>query len=193
MYKDLDLILSLKSKNPFVVLLFSFGMIGCYLLILGLLIFEDVSFHKILGLSIFLFLFFYSIALLSSIHYIYTSFRYKSIHIYDNNRIILNEKKIYGDVTVTYNYISFRGCISSAVVPGRVNPLADISFTPAQLDMNYTPADVSLDWQINENTLSFQAGSVHMKIVEYAHVDIEYLGGPMYVPPSADPNKKEQE
>ena len=70
---------------------------------------------------------------------------------------------------------------------------ADISFTPAQLDMNYTPADVNLDWQINENTLSFQAGSVHMKIVEYAHVDIEYLGGPMYVPPSADPNKKEQE
>lgn len=70
---------------------------------------------------------------------------------------------------------------------------ADISFTPAKLEMNYTPADVSLDWQVKENTYNFQAGSVHMKIVEYAHVDIEYLGGPMYVPPSADPNKKEQE
>ena len=70
---------------------------------------------------------------------------------------------------------------------------ADISFTPAKLEMNYTPADVSLDWQVKENTYNFQAGSVHMKIVEYAHVDIEYLGGPMYVPPSADPNNKEQE
>ena len=69
---------------------------------------------------------------------------------------------------------------------------ADISFTPAQIDVNYQPSQVNLDWQINDNTFSFKAGSVHMKIVEYAHVDIEYLGGPMYVPPSADPNKKEQ-
>ena len=69
---------------------------------------------------------------------------------------------------------------------------ADISFTPSKLDINFTPSDVNLDWKVNDNSFSFEAGSVHMKIVEYAHVDIEYLGGPMYVPPSADPNKKEQ-
>lgn len=103
MYKDLDLILSLKSKNPFVSLLFTFEMLLCYFIILFLLIFADASFHKIFGLSTFLFLFFYAISLLSKIHYIYTSFRYKSIHIYDNRRIILNEKKIYGDVTVTHH------------------------------------------------------------------------------------------
>ena len=70
---------------------------------------------------------------------------------------------------------------------------ADISFSPAQLDINYKPSDVNLDWKIDDNSFKFEAGSVHMKIVEYAHVDIEYLGGPMYVPPSADPNKKENE
>ena len=70
---------------------------------------------------------------------------------------------------------------------------ADISFSPAQMDINYKPANVSLDWQIKDNSFKFEAGSVHMKIVEYAHVDIEYLGGPMYVPPSADPNKEETE
>lgn len=65
---------------------------------------------------------------------------------------------------------------------------ADISWSPAQLDVKYKPGDVSLDWQIKDTAYNYQPGSVRMKIVEYAHVDIEYLGGPMYVPPSADPD-----
>lgn len=68
---------------------------------------------------------------------------------------------------------------------------ADISWSPAQLDVKYQPGDVNYDWQIKDTTYNYQPGSVRMKIVEYAHVDIEYLGGPMYVPPSADPNYEE--
>ncbi len=69
---------------------------------------------------------------------------------------------------------------------------ADISWDPAQLDLSYTPSDVNLDWQIKDNSYIYKPGSVRMKIVEYAHVDIEYLGGPMYVPPSADPSYTEE-
>jgi len=68
---------------------------------------------------------------------------------------------------------------------------ADISWSPAELDVNYRPGDVNYDWQIKDTDYNYRAGSVHMKIVEYAHVDIEYLGGPMYVPPSADPEYEE--
>ncbi len=68
---------------------------------------------------------------------------------------------------------------------------ADISWNPAELDINYRPGDVNYDWQIKGTDYNYRAGSVHMKIVEYAHVDIEYLGGPMYVPPSADPEYEE--
>jgi len=69
---------------------------------------------------------------------------------------------------------------------------ADISFTPAQLDVNYKPGDVNYDWQLKGIEFNYKPGSVHMKIVEYAHVDIEYLGGPMYVPPSAAPDYEEK-
>ena len=69
---------------------------------------------------------------------------------------------------------------------------ADISWDPAQLDVNYEPGDVNLDWQIKDNNYIYTPGSVRMKITEYAHIDIEYLGGPMYVPPSADPNYTEE-
>lgn len=65
---------------------------------------------------------------------------------------------------------------------------AELTHSPAQLQMNYQPSDVNLNWQIKDNSFNYKPGSVRMKIVEYSHVDIEYLGGPMYVPPSADPN-----
>ena len=70
---------------------------------------------------------------------------------------------------------------------------ADISCVPGNLEINYQPSNVNLDWQIKDNSFSYQPGSVSMKIVEYAHVDIEYLGGPIYVPPSADPDYIEPE
>lgn len=70
---------------------------------------------------------------------------------------------------------------------------ADISWKPAEISMSYDAGDISTDWQIAQNTMSYVPGSVRMKILEYADVNIEYLGGPMYVPPSADPNYVETE
>ncbi|MEA4894339.1 MAG: DUF6470 family protein [Oscillospiraceae bacterium] len=68
---------------------------------------------------------------------------------------------------------------------------ADISCEPAEADISFQPGDVSVDWQIKDTSYVFQPGSFHMKIVEYPKIDIEYLGGPMYVPPSANPNYNE--
>ena len=60
---------------------------------------------------------------------------------------------------------------------------ADISWKPAEISMSYDAGDISTDWQIAQNTMSYVPGSVRMKILEYADVNIEYLGGPMYVRP----------
>lgn len=68
---------------------------------------------------------------------------------------------------------------------------ADISCEPATLDIRFEPGDVSVDWQIEGSSCLFQPGSIKMKIVQYPDVNIEYLGGPMYVPPSANPNYEE--
>jgi hypothetical protein len=65
---------------------------------------------------------------------------------------------------------------------------AELSFVPAKLDISYNSGDVNLDWQIKDSPISYKPGSVHMKIVQYARIEIQYLGGPMYVPPSADPD-----
>jgi len=69
---------------------------------------------------------------------------------------------------------------------------ANLTWSPAKLDMSYDAGSMQYNWQINSNELSYIPGSIRMKISEYPSIEIEYLGGPMYVPPSASPNYEEK-
>lgn len=62
---------------------------------------------------------------------------------------------------------------------------AELTWNPAQLNMSFEPSDVSIDWNIEENSFNFIPGSVRMKITQMSSVNIEYIGGPLYFPPSA--------
>ncbi|MEG1367900.1 MAG: DUF6470 family protein [Hydrogenoanaerobacterium sp.] len=68
----------------------------------------------------------------------------------------------------------------------------NISWQPSSLDINYTPVNLSIDWNIARPQMEFVPSSVSMNITQYPSVQIEYLGGPVYAPPSADPNFKAQ-
>ena len=68
---------------------------------------------------------------------------------------------------------------------------AEISWEPGSISLNYRPQQTDYDWQIKDNSLVDIPGSISVKIVEFAKVNIEYLGSPMYIPPSADPNYEE--
>lgn len=70
---------------------------------------------------------------------------------------------------------------------------AQLSWNPAELDLSYEAGETQFDWDVRASMLKYIPGSVHMEILEYATVNIEYLGGPMYVPPSADPQYVEEE
>lgn len=67
----------------------------------------------------------------------------------------------------------------------------DISWEPGNLSTDYQPASVETDWQIMKNQMEYIPGKFHMKILQYPDVKVEYLGGPNYVPPSADPEYTE--
>jgi len=70
---------------------------------------------------------------------------------------------------------------------------ADISWSPAQLEFSYEKGNTDYNWHIKENELSFIPGSIRVKISELASVEIEYIGGPLYFPPSAAPDYEETE
>jgi hypothetical protein len=52
-------------------------------------------------------------------------------------------------------------------------------------DMNYLPIGNPL---VSEFETSFLPPDLELKVVERPRVIIKYLGGPIYIPPSADPN-----
>lgn len=69
---------------------------------------------------------------------------------------------------------------------------AELSWQPGELDMNYREGQVQTDWDIGRAQLDYIPGSVRLNILEYAQVDIRYIGGPLYFPPSADPDYVEE-
>lgn len=66
---------------------------------------------------------------------------------------------------------------------------ADITFDKGVLNINVEASDVEIDW---ENAMAmpfeFTPGRVEFSIAQMPSVEIEYTGGPIYVPASSDPN-----
>lgn len=64
----------------------------------------------------------------------------------------------------------------------------DISWQPGGTTLDYTPVELTFDWNVGQARLNFVPGNLSMNITQYPALNIEYLGGPVYVPPSAAPN-----
>ena len=64
----------------------------------------------------------------------------------------------------------------------------DISYEAPDLTINYEMDKLNFDLKIQNGNFEFIPGNIEMSITEHPDVVIEYVGGPLYVPPSADPN-----
>jgi hypothetical protein len=64
----------------------------------------------------------------------------------------------------------------------------DISWTPGEMDIQYQMDELGFDWNIQDPQMEFTPGDVEISVGQYPDVIIEYVGGPIYVPPSSDPN-----
>lgn len=66
---------------------------------------------------------------------------------------------------------------------------ADITFDEGTLNIEYQMGEQDIDWDIHpESPLEFIPGSVEFIVRDRPRVEIEYVGDPIYVPPSANPN-----
>ena len=64
----------------------------------------------------------------------------------------------------------------------------DISYQAADLTINYEMDKLNFDLKVANGNFEFIPGNIEMSITQRPDVVIEYIGGPIYVPPSADPN-----
>lgn len=66
---------------------------------------------------------------------------------------------------------------------------ADVTFEAGKLNIEYQMGSQDIDWNIHpDSPLEFIPGSVEFIVHDRPRVEIEYIGDPLYVPPSANPN-----
>lgn len=66
---------------------------------------------------------------------------------------------------------------------------ADITFDGGTLNIEYQMGSQDFQWDVHDHLpMEFIPGSVELIVHDRPRVEIEYVGDPIYVPPSANPN-----
>ena len=64
----------------------------------------------------------------------------------------------------------------------------EISWDPGEMNIRYEMDKLNFDWKIGGGSFEFTPGDIELTVTQRPQVIIKYVGGPIYVPPSADPN-----
>lgn len=64
----------------------------------------------------------------------------------------------------------------------------EISWSDPDISIQYDLEKLNFDWRITKGDFEFIPGSIEFNVTQRPEVIIEYIGGPIYVPASADPN-----
>ena len=66
----------------------------------------------------------------------------------------------------------------------------EITWDPGDMTIKYEMDKLNFDWKINGGSFEFTPGDIELTVTQRPEVIIKYVGGPLYVPPSADPNSE---
>lgn len=64
----------------------------------------------------------------------------------------------------------------------------EITWDPSELNIRYEMDKLHFDWQVSQPQFEFTPGDIEISVTQRPDVVITYVGGPIYVPRSADPN-----
>lgn len=63
---------------------------------------------------------------------------------------------------------------------------ADIEWEEPEFSIEYQMDKLNFDTRMEKGDIQFIPGDIELSILQYPEIDIEYIGGPIYVPPSAE-------
>ena len=64
----------------------------------------------------------------------------------------------------------------------------EITWDPGEMHIRYEMDKLNFDWKFGQSEFEFTPGDIEFTVTQRPEVVIKYIGGPLYVPPSADPN-----
>lgn len=100
-----------------------------------------------------------------------------NINIMDNPIPEIAMKKFISDLSFNIGFIPSTG--------------PDISWDTGEISMSFEMDKLDFDWNVERPQIKFIPGSIEFIISEYPSVELKYVGTPIFVPPSANPNNKE--
>lgn len=62
----------------------------------------------------------------------------------------------------------------------------DISWDGGELNIRYEMDKLNFDWRMDNGNMEFIPGNIEFTVTQQPDVIIKYIGGPVYVPPSAN-------
>ncbi len=66
----------------------------------------------------------------------------------------------------------------------------NIQWEEGDIQIRYEMDKMNFDWKIDKGEFKFTPGDIEISVTQQPDIIIKYVGGPLYVPPSADPNYK---
>lgn len=63
----------------------------------------------------------------------------------------------------------------------------EISWEPGEMNIRYEMDKLNFDWRTGNANFKFVPGDIEISVTQRPDVIIKYVGGPLYVPPSAEP------
>ena len=64
----------------------------------------------------------------------------------------------------------------------------EMNWDAGEMQIRYEMDKLNFDWRMNNPTFEFTPGDIQISVTQQPNVEIKYVGGPLYVPPSSDPN-----
>lgn len=64
----------------------------------------------------------------------------------------------------------------------------EISWDPGEMHIRYEMDKLNFDWKVDNASFEFVPADIEISVAQMPDVIIKYVGGPLYVPPSADPD-----
>lgn len=64
----------------------------------------------------------------------------------------------------------------------------DISWDGGEMNIRYEMDKLNFDWRMEQMNFTFVPGDIEFTMTQRPDVVIKYVGGPLYVPPSSDPD-----
>ena len=65
---------------------------------------------------------------------------------------------------------------------------AELNWDPGDMQIRFEMDKLNFDWRMNQTAFEFTPGDIQISVTQLPDVQIKYVGGPLYVPPSSDPN-----